>query len=434
MPTTETTAAALFTTHDLVQHTGPMPVIWSYGMGAESTAAVHRWLGDPTSRPPELLPDLSNLIVLTAQTGDEWSATIAAVEHHLLPELRYRRIRFVEVARAGPTQADGVRVLQDTREPWRLHADPDEHGFFSLSEENRRGGVMPQLGGRRLCSAKAKGFPLDRWRELELGDRPYLHAVGFNIDEGKRIAKDEAVTLGGRRIPIYPVHDWGWTRQDCLDYLRRPDVFGPDCAIGKSCCRECPYPNKDGWREQLERFRTLPAEAAPHLVDEQVTLALNKDSGLFGPGKSLNDRLRADGAIAVVDLASIRFHTAEWALYRVRRIFTGRAAAWRSVEIILTGASITVRAALVRLARHLGSPLHSLGDGIPRLWLAERDPDAYPTVEEFYVATAAQARNKQRPGFETRWAGFATDDLIAMEDAAAEFTTRLSTQATTTAA
>jgi hypothetical protein len=43
-------------------------------------AALHRTLVDPTCRPPELRDDLSNLIVLIAQTGDEWSSTIALVD------------------------------------------------------------------------------------------------------------------------------------------------------------------------------------------------------------------------------------------------------------------------------------------------------------------------------------------------------------------
>lgn len=70
----------------------------------------------------------------------------------MLPVLRRHRVRLVEVARAGPSEADGIVILQDTRKPTKLHADPDKYGFFSLSQEHRRNGVMPQLGGRRLCS------------------------------------------------------------------------------------------------------------------------------------------------------------------------------------------------------------------------------------------------------------------------------------------
>ena len=58
---------ALFSTADDPSVT---PVCWSYGMGVESTAGVYRTIVDAAWRPPALLPDLSNLIVMIAQTGD----------------------------------------------------------------------------------------------------------------------------------------------------------------------------------------------------------------------------------------------------------------------------------------------------------------------------------------------------------------------------
>ncbi|WP_040698929.1 hypothetical protein [Nocardia vinacea] len=131
---------------------GAIPVCWSYGLGVESTAAIVRMLLDPGFRPPELREHLSNLIVMVAQTGDEWSSTCDLVAEHVLPLLAERKVRLVEVARAGPRAADGIVVLQDTRAPTRLHPDPDEHGFYSLSAEHRRNRVMPTLGGQRTCS------------------------------------------------------------------------------------------------------------------------------------------------------------------------------------------------------------------------------------------------------------------------------------------
>jgi hypothetical protein len=66
--------------------------------------------------------------------------------------LRKHNVRLVEVARKGPTKKDGVAVLQDTRQPYRLHLE----GAYKLSHENRATGTMPQLGGVRKCSQKAK--------------------------------------------------------------------------------------------------------------------------------------------------------------------------------------------------------------------------------------------------------------------------------------
>lgn len=127
-----------------------LPYVWSYGMGAESTAAIHRMLTDPEARPDTIAPDFSNLLIVIAQTGDEWSTTGDLVEQHILPLLRKHNIRLVEVARNGPTKKDGITVLQDTRQPRHLHLD----GVFKLSDENRATGTMPQLGGVRKCSAR----------------------------------------------------------------------------------------------------------------------------------------------------------------------------------------------------------------------------------------------------------------------------------------
>jgi hypothetical protein len=48
------------------------------------------------------------------------------------------------------------------------------------------------------------------------------------------------------------------------------------------------------------RFQAPCDEAAPHTVDESVTRALNKESGLFGPDKSLGGRFQRDGAWGVL--------------------------------------------------------------------------------------------------------------------------------------
>ncbi|BDT92361.1 hypothetical protein IFM12275_23370 [Nocardia sputorum] len=120
--------------------------------GVESTCGVVRTLLEPQFRPTELRGDLSNLIVLVAQTGDEWTSTCDLVAAHVLPLLRQHSVRLVEVARKGPSAADGIVVLQDTRQPVQLHPDPEKHGFYALSDEHRSNGVLPTLGGNRTCS------------------------------------------------------------------------------------------------------------------------------------------------------------------------------------------------------------------------------------------------------------------------------------------
>lgn len=79
-------------------HRRPSAVVLSYGMGADSTAVLLRWLADPATRPC----DLADLLVVTAMTGDEWPVTGHLVTAHILPRLRAHGIRYAQVARAGP--------------------------------------------------------------------------------------------------------------------------------------------------------------------------------------------------------------------------------------------------------------------------------------------------------------------------------------------
>lgn len=71
--------------------------------------------------------------------------------------------------------------------------------------------------------------------------------------------RDSAYSMGGQRIPTYPIYEWSRSRQDCIDYLYR----GLGVVSPKSCCWRCPYAgNRSAWPEQLARFAALPAEAA----------------------------------------------------------------------------------------------------------------------------------------------------------------------------
>lgn len=402
-------------------------VFASYGMGGESTAWLHETLTDPTRRPAELLPDLSNLIVATAQTGDEWSLTGELVEEHILPLIRERNVRFVEVARKGPAKADGVAVLQDTRQPYRVHLDGD----YKLSYENRDSGTMPILSGHHTCAQKSKGEPLDWWRAKELGDDPYLHMMGFNVDEENRIKRDSAYIMGGQRTPFYPVRDAGMTRAECVEYLYRALVDTNGVPLGviwpKSCCRQCPYISVAGWPDQLRLFLDRPREAMQHLVDEYVTLALNPRSGLFGPGRSLIGRLERANATEVLSFAANRMRAMPWAVYRVRRRFTGPANAPRSVQRLMVGPRQEIRRNLATIADYAGLPL-TRGEEIPgapkrirdtdrfpRIWINRRAESTYPSLEEFLVAAPAQMGDKERSTFEAKWTEIRSASLMRRE-------------------
>ncbi|WP_280248009.1 hypothetical protein [Nocardia abscessus] len=239
-----------------------------------------------------------------------------------------------------------------------------------------------------------------------------MHAVGYNVEETRRIATDSSVTLGGRRHPIYPLHAEGWSRARCQGYLF--GLFG--VWWPKSCCRQCCFVSQPGWAEQLARFNAAPTEAFKHVVDEYVAVALNRNSGLFGPGKSLTDRLRRDGAHDVLALAEAQLDRCRWAVYRVRRCYTAPARAWRSVDTVARSSRAETGDILGRIAARLRIPGEVEGDHT-RVWLTEH-ATTYPRLEEFFVAAPDSVMPKQRAGFEARWHGHADDRLLALEHAA----------------
>ncbi len=89
-----------------------MKTVLSFGMGVESSALLLRWLEEPESRDFDLEHDL---IVITSQTGGEYPDTKKLCEEHLLPRMRRHQVRYVQVARAGHLEADGIKVLRNKK-------------------------------------------------------------------------------------------------------------------------------------------------------------------------------------------------------------------------------------------------------------------------------------------------------------------------------
>jgi hypothetical protein len=122
-----------------------MKTILSYGLGVESSTIILKWVDHESLRDFDLIADL---IVITAQVGDEYPDQKTLVEQHVLPRMRAHRIRYVQVARAGHLEADGIVVLDDTRDPRKVHLD----GAYKLSQELRAAGTVPQFAGEHRCS------------------------------------------------------------------------------------------------------------------------------------------------------------------------------------------------------------------------------------------------------------------------------------------
>lgn len=390
-----------------------MNVVLSYGLGVDSTALLLRWLKEPDSRNF----DLRDLIVVTAMTGDEWPRTGVLVRSHILPRLREAGVLFAQVARRGPSQSEGIAVLDESTSPERLHLA----GAYKLSDELTRAGTVPQVSGNRRCSMKFKGWVIDTYlahhapqatrhafgyesSETARADRcaEQMHirlVLGYERDEGSRAAKAGDFDTP-HRIAEFPLIEWGWDRERCERYIER--ITGvPDWP--KSACCYCPFAmsSRAGEQHTLERFDRNPARALRTLLLERRSICINPRSGLRA-GKRLAD-LVAEQRPALWREFHRHLEGAEHSLYEVRRVWRPRADdplnvanANRELRVLATGTKAACEARL-RCRGALDKD-----DGIPRLYLHRRG-ETLPAREHFLVAGPAGAEDKALPSFAGWW-------------------------------
>jgi hypothetical protein len=367
----------------------PAPsVVLSLGLGVDSTAILLRWLREPGIRDF----DLGDLLAVTAHTGSEWPDTIELANAHLLPLMAAHRVRYAQVARAGPSQRDGITVLSDTRAPGRLITT----GGYTLAESLLCAGTIPQSSGDRRHSVNFKGVPLDKFIATATAGRPYRHVIGFETTETARAERD-ARHGPAERNPAYPLIEWGWDRHACAEYIRH--ALGVDWP--KSACTYCPFALTPASRPAtLTRFATHPEQATLPLLMEYVATALNPRQGLIG-GRRLTDLMRrTPGLAAALGIFGTTLETTRWAVYEVQRARLPHRTT-RRISIHATGTKNTARAALGELAARLDVRTEE-SDGHPRAWLRRPAPNL-PTAEWFYVTAPATATPKTGPRFADAW-------------------------------
>jgi len=372
------------------------PVVLSYGLGVDSTALLLRWLREPDSRDF----DLSELLVITAMTGDEWPRTGELVERHVLPRLAAAGVRYVQVARRSASQRDGIAILDDSRTPRRVHLA----GAYRLSQELLEAGTVPQAGGNRLCSAKSKGFPLDTFLDGHVSGA-FRQAVGFAAGEEARARRDATYDRPGRR-GVYPLIEWGWDRDACLAYIQQ--------ATGvedwpKSACWMCPFAlaSKSCRERTMRRFADDPQRAVAALALEHLAVSLNDRQGLAAGARAV-DLVAGAGHGHVLARLQEHLDVAAHALYEVRRILRARrddpgklANASRHLRVLATGSRGEMDRQLRVTAARLNADLDD-HDGIRRAWLQRRN-DGLPAREHFLVAAPAGAKPKGDERFESWW-------------------------------
>ena len=403
-----------------------IPVVLSYGMGVDSTAILLRWLEEPRTRGFAL----DDLTVLTAHLGDEWPDTKRLVEEHVLPRLRKHGIRYVQVARAGLYEADGITVLDDSRSPRKLFAE----GGYRLSSELVEASTVPTfIGGSRKCTLKFKGWVLDQWLAKEFGDRRFSQVIGFNADERKRIerdgkfytsegaAKSKRVALPGRKswFPLFT--DWHWGRKAVEDYCQ--DIAGEPWS--KSCCTFCPFQlGKKVEREGhalpaavRERFLDFPAQRGAQRPGEERHPLVEAERHVLHPqrlGPLLEEGVKGPEAALRKWLAS-----SPWSVYEVRRYLMSPGHGSRSIRRLGTTEAPReqLRGVLDLFAQDRRREVEEDEHGIARVWIERRqdhEPSKdRPTWESLLVLAPALGQDKEVRTFPQHWARIAHEKIPA---------------------
>ncbi|MFC9249919.1 hypothetical protein [Amycolatopsis thailandensis] len=388
------TAAALFP----LSSSGPPLDIVSWGAGVESSA----YLTEVLEAPEEHGTDPSNMVVMHAVVGSEFNDTLRDSERFILPLLRDRGVRLVQLSRRGPAEADGIEILDDTREPTVMHSK----GPWTLAQHNETNGITPQLSDRR-CSLQFKGFVLDRFILTEFPGREYRHAIGYNRDELSRAEKDDVYATQTRE-PFHPLIEWDWSRARCLARLSKAFRI----TWKKSACSFCPFAGSRSSLPDLKnRMRLFPDRAVEALLTEFRAMFFNPRSRMFGR-HSLHDRLAEDGNVIALSRFEQQLERSQWSVYEVRRLYFPQAAdrnrkgpGWRSTRARFTGSR---REALAWMRDHVGAP-----DDTGRVWIRRQATDGpYPRTEHFIGASLAGTADKERRNFAKHWATFTGETLF----------------------
>ncbi|MBD2093239.1 hypothetical protein H6F67_25680 [Microcoleus sp. FACHB-1515] len=424
----------------------------NWGMGVESTAILVRWLREPESRP---FSDCRQLIVVCAQTGDEVQETKYLAEHYLFPLLRQHNVRLVQLAKRSASKRDGYVILSDTSQPDVLHIE----GCTKLSDHWLLNGTSQRLSRPHICAQRWKGEVLEQWAIdtiyspqllltclgwqslmifkalcLDAGEFwlvcqgiPFSRAwrfyvrlhqwtvqqldrfvfgpyLGYSAEETKRSSKSDGYGCLGREYR-YPLQEWGWTRQDCLNYLQQ----GFGVIWVKSACKQCPFQERS---VALARYQLQPQDGIDTLLIERNALAFNPRLHLFSFGTAyyLMVKNQNQAVLAGYRQALDRL---EWAIYHVRRIYKRYSTANgkrridcdRWVQMVATGDRPTMHRALRQQAeQQQATVINEWGWRFYR-HRKPKQPQCYPAIEEFYVAAPrfaqAKCRNWQR--FEQEW-------------------------------
>ncbi len=359
--------------------------ILNLGLGVDSTSILLSWIYKPKTRP---FNSLDELLLITAQTGNEHQSTKRLVETHILPLLRQHQIRFVQVAKAGHSKRDGYTVLSDTRNPRTCHIEGD----YTLGHSLKIAGTSQPVSGAHTCAMKFKGAVIDQWIVDHLSGEAIGPYLGYCKGEEKRSAKCADYPCMGSDYR-FPLQEWGWDRETCIDYIRKKT--GANWL--KSACVFCPFckPEQAG-----QRWESEPEAGLYALTLEAAALALNPRMKLFASRSAWEIAPQFVRELAVNHLDSI-----DWAVYRVERIYQGKQISRRVMRVSEPMPRRAADAQVSVIAKQHGCACDTSDPTYTRAYEYHRKPSESLTCEGFWVAAPGFIQNKvHRPNyFEQTW-------------------------------
>jgi len=156
----------------------------------------------------------------------------------------------------------------------------------NLEESCTGNATLPSLAfGGHSCSLKYKRAPMDKWfnrnpvaRAEWAAGRKVVKAIGFEAGETKRTFR-VSKNVDPKYDYVYPLQEWGWDRQRCMDEIFRAGLPVPM----KSSCFFCPAMKKHEVDWLVEHHPELAARAV-----EMERKAMPKMTSSKGLGRNWN--------------------------------------------------------------------------------------------------------------------------------------------------
>jgi len=445
------------------------PVVLSYGLGADSTALLLKYL---TETDEERGFPLENLIVITALVGREWDETIEKVDRFIIPLLRQHNILTIQTGRMSDSSPDGWIIYECSRQPRRIYQDVAQRLGWTLDRNLLYSGTVPQRRkDGRLCTLRFKGEVIDAivrhlfgistrtvyQREIgynadevnraqrcegysskdgvspsyhvgynadeerraktdkSLG-QGYRYEIGYNADEVRRI--DESVSTWRRQVFVFPlITKYKMGREavetfNIVTIMRLYPGTTPEAArIRKSSCSYCPFSCSSGGRDLLLfSYWAQPFEGAYAALIEMNALALNWTQFLYSKKFTVLELIHKDGNRAALELFDALIDSIDgWAVYAVRRIWKLNVSSpVRQTEVLYRGDRRQCLRQLQRIGRGVGKDPEFVASSW-RVFTIDRQKDVRPSVEETFVVAPLFAKEKQgritKDAFAQQWRG-----------------------------